>query len=78
MISPEWSEVSATSAGPGEPEIVVGQLVGLFLVAGELALVEERLLARDRRDGDRREAGLGDPAPAPSPSAWSRAAPAAP
>jgi len=30
-------------------------------VPGELALVEERLLARDRRDRDRGEAGVGDP-----------------
>ena len=66
MISPEWSEVSATSAGPGEPQIVVGKLVGLFLVAGELALVEEGLLAGDRRHGDRREAGLGDPLQRPA------------
>ena len=60
MISPEWSEVSATSAVPASHSIVVGKLVGLFLVAGELALVEEGLFAGDRRHGDRREAGLGD------------------
>ena len=52
--------------GPGEPQIVVGELVGLLLVAGELALVEEGLLAGDARDGDRREAGRGDPLQRPA------------
>ena len=46
--------------GAGEPEVVVGELVGFLHVAGELALVEERLLAGDGGDGDRGEAGLGD------------------
>ena len=46
---------------PRQPQIVVRQLVGLVAMAGELPLVEERLLARDRRHGDRGEAGPGDP-----------------
>ena len=44
----------------GEPQFVIGKLVGLFLVARELALVEEGLLARDRRNRDRGEARFGD------------------
>ena len=39
--------------GAGELEVVVGQLVGFLLMAGELALVEEGLLAGDGGDGDR-------------------------
>src|SRR5207342_1262750 len=44
---------------PGQPDIVVGQFVRLFLVAGELALIEEGLLAGDGGDRDRREVGGG-------------------
>ncbi len=47
--------------GSGEPQLVGRDFVGLLAVPGELALVQERLLARDRRDGDGRKAGGGDP-----------------
>ena len=46
--------------GPRQPQFVVRELVRFLAMAGELALVEEGLLARDRRHGDRGEAGLGD------------------
>ena len=46
--------------GPGEPQIVVGELVGFLLVARKLPLVEERLLARNRRNRNRGEAGPRD------------------
>ncbi len=60
MISPEWSEVSATSAVPASHSSSSGSSYVSSTMAGELALVEEGLLARHRRDGDRGETGFGD------------------
>ena len=46
--------------GPGQPRIVIGKRIGFVGVAGELPLIQKRLLAGDRRHRDRGEARLGN------------------
>ena len=56
MISPAVQRGQRDLAGAGEIELVGGHVIGLFLVAREMAGGDERLRPRQRRHGHQREA----------------------